>query len=419
MIGRFRRRGPPPSTSAAAPGVGSRPDAHKPSEAGEVLGERGVTLARRVRSVHARLNGWFAAALVIGVAVTMLSWYYTRALRGIRPTHPASGPASQGAASGPRPLGPLPPLQRSTPSRAPPRSMATRPAALGRAEREASLAAQFPLRTAPEPAVRTVPGAPATALRRSKALRALLSGPVFTAPAPPAAVDSRTAGAPPSVAYASGAPDWSRAARSRLQSLLRPSVLHATRAQLLPQRRLLLAKGTFIDCTLETAIDSTLPGMTTCITARNTFSADGTVVLLERGTELIGQTRGQVRQGQARVFVIWTEARTPTGVVVRLDSPSTDALGRSGLSGTVDTHFWQRFGAALLISTVTGVVQAQAERAGGTLIIDPSESEGVLTGVLRGTEDIPPTINVPSGQRIEVLVARDVDFRPVYELVEH
>jgi len=195
--------------------------------------------------------------------------------------------------------------------------------------------------------------------------------------------------------------------------------MRATRAQLLPQRRLLLAKGTFIDCTLETAIDSTLPGMTTCLTARNTFSADGTVVLLERGTELIGETRGQVRQGQARVFVIWTEARTPTGVVVRLDSPSTDALGRSGLTGTVDTHFWARFGAALLISTVTGVVQTQAERAGGTLIIDPTESEGVVTGVLRGTEDIAPTINVPSGQRIEVLVARDVDFRPVYELIEH
>ena len=102
---------------------------------------------------------------------------------------------------------------------------------------------------------------------------------------------------------------------------------------MLPTQRLLLPKGAFIDCTLETAIDSTLPGLTTCVTATDTFSADGTVVLLERGTKLVGETRGQVQQGTARVFVLWTEARTPTGVVVPLDSPGADELGRSGLAG--------------------------------------------------------------------------------------
>ena len=61
--------------------------------------------------------------------------------------------------------------------------------------------------------------------------------------------------------------------------------------------------------------------MTTCVTAADTFGADGKVVLLERGTKLVGETRGQVQQGQARVFVLWTEARTPAGVVVPLDSP--------------------------------------------------------------------------------------------------
>ena len=100
---------------------------------------------------------------------------------------------------------------------------------------------------------------------------------------------------------------------SALAGLLRPTVTPAVRAQVLPTERLLLPKGAFIDCTLETAIDSTLPGMTTCVTATDTFSVDGTVVLLERGTKLVGETRGEVQQGAARVFVLWTEARTPPG----------------------------------------------------------------------------------------------------------
>jgi type IV secretory pathway VirB10-like protein len=168
---------------------------------------------------------------------------------------------------------------------------------------------------------------------------------------------------------------------------------------------------------LETAIDSTLPGLTTCITATDTFSADGKVVLLERGTKLVGETQGQVQQGAARVFVLWTEARTPTGVVVPLASPGSDELGRSGLAGRVNRHFWQRFGAAILISVVDGAVQAAVQSSsGGSTVIYPSATEDILTEVLKGTINIPPTVVKEHGDRIQVLVARDLDFRSVYEL---
>jgi type IV secretion system protein VirB10 len=203
-----------------------------------------------------------------------------------------------------------------------------------------------------------------------------------------------------------------------LGALLRPTVTPAVDASVLPTRRFLLAKGAFIDCTLETAIDSTLPGMTTCITATDTYSADGTVVLLERGTKLVGETRGQVQQGMARVFVLWTEARTPTGVVVPLSSPGTDELGRSGLPGEVNTHFWQRFGAAILMTVINGAVQGivNAQNASGSVVVSPSTTTDVMAEVLKGTMNIPPTITKAQGDRIQVFVARDVDFRPVYAL---
>jgi type IV secretion system protein VirB10 len=203
-----------------------------------------------------------------------------------------------------------------------------------------------------------------------------------------------------------------------LQELLKPSLTPAARAEVLPTQRLLLPKGAFLDCTLETAIDSTLPGMTTCITATDTFSADGSTVLLERGTKLVGETRGEVTQGAARVFVLWTEARTPTGVVIPLASPGTDELGRAGLAGSINRHFFQRFGAAILISVINGAIQAAVteRNSGGTVIYNPSSSQDVMTEVLKDTLNTPPTVTKPQGDRIQVLVARDLDFRTVYEL---
>src|SRR5690606_5833687 len=155
------------------------------------------------------------------------------------------------------------------------------------------------------------------------------------------------------------------------------------------------------------------------ITATDTFGADGNVVLLERGTKLVGETRGDVRQGSARVYVLWTEARTPTGVVVPLASPGTDELGRAGLPGEVNRHSWERSGGATLVSVIEGAVQAAGRRPSsgeGAVIVNPSTSTDGMTEVLRSTINIPPTVTKQHGDRIAVLVARDLDFRSVYEL---
>lgn len=209
------------------------------------------------------------------------------------------------------------------------------------------------------------------------------------------------------------------AGAASLGASLRPTPTPAVTAQVLPGHRLLMPKGTFIDCTLETAIDSTLEGMVTCIGANDVYGADGKVVLLDRGTKYVGERRGEVRQGQARVFVLWTEARTPGGVVVNLASPGTDALGRAGLEGAVDTHFWDRFGAAILVSVIDGVLQAAASGGSGSgtnVVLNPQGTHDVMTDVLKGTLGVPPTIVKNQGDRIQVLVARDVDFRSVYSL---
>jgi len=430
---RWPWRGDVDEPEPAPPAAQAEPAA---SWARGVLGERAKSIASGARSLQSRMTGLLAAGLMISVGAGMLAWYYTEALsRPARaPVHP-SVPQAAGEGVTLPPFGPAasPPTRspaasvRSEPS--PPTTAALRPSNIALASPVAtpsasSLLESQPLDRAPGglPQAYGVPPPPSS---RQQALDRRLSGEVFASGGSSVSSSNTAAGgideAPISALPAGGVQTQGPTALSRgdpLQALLRPSVLGATRAQLLPTQRLLLPKGSFIDCTLETAIDSTLPGMTTCITATDTFGADGTVVLLERGTKLVGETRGEVHQGEARVFVVWTEARTPAGVVVRLDSPGTDALGRSGLAGKVNRHFWQRFGAAALVSTIDGVVQSEVQSSsrGGTVVLDPTASEDVLTEILRGTVNIPPTIRVRNGARIQVLVARDVDFRPVYDL---
>jgi type IV secretion system protein VirB10 len=50
------------------------------------------------------------------------------------------------------------------------------------------------------------------------------------------------------------------------------------------------------------------------------------------------------------------------------------------------------------------------------VIYNPSGSETVLTDVLKSSVNIPPSVTKANGDRIQVFVARDVDFRSVYEL---
>ncbi|HEX8758235.1 MAG TPA: type IV secretion system protein VirB10 [Steroidobacteraceae bacterium] len=383
------------------------------------------------------MSSLLAAGLMTSVGAGMLAWYYGKALSRPAALHgPAQLSLAEAAGAG-MTLTPLGPIGRPTDLIA--GSAALRGASVPAIDRPSTSAARstspvtaLPIRALLEPPLARAPGglargygAPPQPSPRELARERRLSGEVFAGEEGPPGAGATgggesagaQAGSPMAALHSRGSPS-SAGGGSVMDTLLQPSVLKATRAQLLPTQRLLLSKGTFIDCTLETAIDSTLPGMTTCITATDTFGADGTVVLLERGTKLIGQTRGEVRQGEARVFVVWTEARTPAGVVVQLDSPGTDALGRSGLEGKVNRHFWQRFGAAALVSTIDGVVQSEVQSSsrGGTVVLDPTASEDVLTEILRSTVSIPPTVRVRNGARIQVLVARDVDFRAVYEL---
>lgn len=210
---------------------------------------------------------------------------------------------------------------------------------------------------------------------------------------------------------------------STLSNALSATRTTAVSTSRLPDPDMTLTQGMILDCTLETALSSEVPGMTRCVLARDVYSTNGKVLLLERGSRLVGQYQSaQLRPGQSRIFVLWTRAETPGGVIIDLDSPATDALGRSGLAGKLDNHFWARFGSALLVSVVGDVASSAVQRNSGsnntslTFTNTENSANNAAAIIAANTINIPPTLTKAQGAHINIFVARDLNFGNVYGL---
>ena len=210
-------------------------------------------------------------------------------------------------------------------------------------------------------------------------------------------------------------------AKDDLSAALVHSDLGATaHATILKHPSLTIPAGTVIPCILQTAINSQLAGFVDCTLPAEVRGATGAVTLLDRGTQVFGEIKSGLRQGQNRLFILWIRARTPENVVVTFDSPTADELGRAGVSGYVNDHFWSRFGAALLYSLLdygpqlaTAAIQ---NGNGNSYVTFLSPQQQLANIILQDQLNIPPNLEKNQGDTVSIFVARDVDFSGVYDL---
>ena len=181
----------------------------------------------------------------------------------------------------------------------------------------------------------------------------------------------------------------------------------------------LVPQGSMIPAVLETAISTDVFGQIRAITSVDVWSMDQTKILIPRGTRLIGEYNADISRGQNRIFIVWNRLIRSDGASILLASGGTDTLGRAGLKGDVDTHFWERFGAAILLTLVDGAVDAGVEaiddESGGTIDFGGGQNglNQAIAATIEQNVNVTPTIHVQQGERVNVFLARDLDFSSV------
>lgn len=179
----------------------------------------------------------------------------------------------------------------------------------------------------------------------------------------------------------------------------------------------LALQGKLIDAELETAINTDLPGQIRAIVSAPLYAEQGREPLVPPGSRLNGVYNSAVRKGQVRVFAIWNRLIRPDGIEITLDSAATDALGRAGMVGETDNHFVQIFGMSALLSIIgagasTSGVNADSRYNSADAYRHEIQQSFARTAdrVLEPYANIPPTNTIPQGERIKVLLNRDLNF---------
>lgn len=180
----------------------------------------------------------------------------------------------------------------------------------------------------------------------------------------------------------------------------------------LASRTLTVPQGTLIPAVLETALDSTLPGLARAMVSSDVRGFDGSRVLIPRGSRLIGEYGAAAESGQNRMLVNWLRLIRPDGVTIAIGSPAADPVGRGGIRAKVDSHFFERFSGAILQSALDVGVNLASRSSNSPVIVALPGTAGSIRQTVTPNQ-VRPTLKVKPATSISVFVARDLDFTGV------
>jgi type IV secretion system protein VirB10 len=191
--------------------------------------------------------------------------------------------------------------------------------------------------------------------------------------------------------------------------------------------------GSVIPATLQTGLNSDLPGYATAVVRANVFdSVTGNWLLIPKGSKLFGKYDSKISYGQSRLFISWNRIIFEDGTSINIKGmDGTDKEGYAGFNDKVDDHLGSLLGGALLMSVIgagaqlsqpqnatgNGFIPSQNQTIGNTLAGNAGTQISTIAGqVVTKNMNVQPTIIIRPGYEFNVMVNKDMVLDPYAKL---
>lgn len=185
-----------------------------------------------------------------------------------------------------------------------------------------------------------------------------------------------------------------------------------------------IMEGTGIPYRLVEGATSDSPGQLNAEILTNVCdSMTGDLLLIPQGTHTIGTYDVAVSAGQSRMGVIWNRLIFPDTSSRQIGSMSgADQAGLAGMKDLLDTHFWEKWSSAIMVSLIgAGAQLSQPQQSAFATPSGTAQAAGAMTQQLstfgqeqaRAGLSIPNTIELRPGLIGMIKVNKDMPL-PAY-----
>lgn len=177
----------------------------------------------------------------------------------------------------------------------------------------------------------------------------------------------------------------------------------------------MLTTDSFIPAVMYTAINSEIPSKTVlAIVESDIVGYHGQNILIPRGSKVEGVYEALASKHARRMQITWFKITRPDGVIIKLDGESSDMQGAGGLSGYLDQRLKDRYGGAILLSTINALAQMSVKENDVRQLaaVESFGREfGTLTAqIIRENINALPIIMIRQGTRFNIRPLQNIYF---------